>query len=407
MKTMPGDRYARKTPGNFDVTDQTDDPTDPDGKNNSFLRRSFLTGLGATAAAAGVAATTSPQVRSAAQATANKTFELNMVTTWPKNFPGLGTAAERFAQRVDKATDGSVKIKVYAAGELVPAMGSFDAVQRGLADMYHGCEYYWQGKSKAFNFFATVPFGLTADEMSAWIRWGGGQELWNELSARYSIKPFMIANSGVQMGGWFKEPINSLEDLKGLKIRMPGLGGEVLNRLGAASVTLPGSEIFQALQSGAIDGTEWVGPWNDLALGFYNVAKNYYCPGFHEPGTVMSLGINLDVWNSMALSQQTAVESAATAEVEITLAEFNAKNAVSYQEILEMPDVTVRSLPDGISVAIAKTAKELLVEISQEDEFTKRVYDSFVEFRERSIAYNLVSEYGYARTRMLERLKDA
>jgi TRAP-type mannitol/chloroaromatic compound transport system substrate-binding protein len=388
------------------VTDQPDDPTDKDGQSNKFLRRSFLTGVAATAAA-GVVATNVPESRSTAAAMSNKSFKLNMVTTWPKNFPGLGTAAERFAQRVDRATDGSVKIKVYSAGELVPAMGAFDAVQRGLADMYHGCEYYWQGKSKAFNFFATVPFGLNADEMSAWIRWGGGQELWDELSAQYSIKPFMIANSGVQMGGWFKEPINTLEDLKGLKIRMPGLGGEVLNRLGAASVTLPGPEIFQALQSGAIDATEWVGPWNDLALGFFEVAKNYYCPGFHEPGTVMSLGFNMDVWNSLAPSQQTAIESAATAEVEITLAEFNAKNAVSYEEILAMPDITVRSLPDDISVAIAQTAKEVLEELSQEDDLTRRIHASFVEFRERSIRYNQVSEYGYARARMLERLKDA
>ena len=391
------------------MTDQSDDsPHDPGakhGQTSKFLRRSFLTGVAATAAA-GVIATTAPETRGDTKATANKSFNLNMVTTWPKNFPGLGTSAERFAGRVDKITDGSVKIKVYAAGELVPAMGAFDAVQRGLADMYHGCEYYWQGKSKAFNFFATVPFGLTANEMSAWIRWGGGQELWDELSAQFSIKPFMIANSGVQMGGWFKEPINTLEDLKGLKIRMPGLGGEVLNRLGAASVTLPGSEIFQALQSGAIDGTEWVGPWNDLALGFFKVAKNYYCPGFHEPGTVMSLGINLDTWHSLAPSQQAAIESAATAEVEITLAEFNAKNAVSYEEILAMPDITVRSLPDDVSVAIAQTAREVLAEIAQEDDLTRRVHDSFVEFRERSIKYNQVSEYGYARTRMLESLRD-
>ena len=375
------------------------------GKNDRILRRSFLTGVGATAAA-GLVAANAPESRSTGPAVANRQFELNMVTTWPKNFPGLGTSAERLAERIRIATDGSVVIKVYAAGELVPAMGSFDAVQRGLADIYHGAEYYWQGKSRAFNFFAAVPFGLSANEMSAWIRWGGGQELWDELAAGFNVKPFMAANSGVQMGGWFKEPINGLEDLKGLKIRMPGLGGEVLNRLGAASVTLPGSEIFQALQSGAIDGTEWVGPWNDLALGFFEVAKNYYCPGFHEPGTVMSIGINLDVWNSLSPSQQAVIESATAAEAENTLAEFNAQNAISFEEILAMPDITVRALPDDVSVAIARTSREVLAEISQADDITRRVHDSYTAFRDRAIAYNQVSEYGYARARLLEQDRD-
>lgn len=381
------------------------EPAKPN-KNDRLLRRSFLTGAAATTAA-GIFAASAPKTVSSGPTIINKKVELNMVTTWPKNFPGLGTSAERLAERVKAATDGSVIIKVYAAGELVPAMGSFDAVQRGLADIYHGAEYYWQGKSKAFNFFAAVPFGLNADETSAWVRWGGGQELWDELSAEFSIKPFMTANSGVQMGGWFKNPINGLEDLKGLKIRMPGLGGEVLNRLGAASVTLPGSEIFQALQSGAIDGTEWVGPWNDLALGFYEVAKNYYCPGFHEPGTVLSLGINLDVWNKLTPSQQAAIENAASAEVENTLAEFNAKNALSFQEILAMPDITVRALPDDVSVAIAETSAEVLADLSSEDDITRRVHESYMSFRERAMAYTQVSEYGYARARMLEQLKQS
>ena len=380
---------------------KADENAENSSADNRVLRRSFLTGVAATTTA-GVLAASVPETRSQGPAVANKQFNLNMVTTWPKNFPGPGTSAERLAKRIHDGTDGTISIKIYAAGELVPAMGSFDAVQRGLADMYHGAEYYWQGKSKAFNFFAAVPFGLNADEMSAWIRWGGGQELWDELSAQYSIKPFMACNSGVQMGGWFKKTINSLEDIKGLKIRMPGLGGEVLNRLGAASVTLPGSEIFQALQSGAIDATEWVGPWNDLALGLYQVAKNYYCPGFHEPGTVMSMGMNMDVWNALSPSQKTVVETATMAEVETSLAEFNARNAESYEEILAMPDINVGPLPDDVSVAIARMSREVLRDISAEDELTKRIHDSFQAFRTRSIKYNHVSEYGFARARMLD-----
>ena len=210
--------------------------------------------------------------------------ELKMVTTWPKDFPGLGTMAERTAQFITEMSGGALRVKVYAAGELVSAFESFDAVSTGAADLYHGAEYYWVGKAKAYPFFTAVPFGMTAVEIMAWTEFGGGHELWDELAAQFNIKPFIAGNTGHQMGGWYKEPINSLEDLRGRKIRMPGLGGEVLRRVGASAVAISGGEIYQALQSGAIDGTEWVGPWNDLAFGFYREAKYYYWPGFHEPG---------------------------------------------------------------------------------------------------------------------------
>ena len=232
-----------------------------------------------------------------------------MVTTWPKNFPGLGTGAQRLADRITNGTEGRIEVKLFSAGELVPPFESFDAVSQGTADMYHAAEYYWQGKSKAFNFFATVPFGLTASEVDAWIYHSGGQALWDELSADFNLKPLMAGNTGVQWGGWFNKEINSIEDFKGLKMRMPGLGGEVLRRLGAAAVALPGGEIFPALQAGTIDATEWVGPWNDLAFGFYKITKYYYWPGFHEPGTILSLGINKDVWESLSASDQSLIET--------------------------------------------------------------------------------------------------
>ena len=196
-----------------------------------------------------------------------------MVTTWPKNFPGLGTTAESLDRRIIAMRGGTLRVKVFAAKELVPPFKSFDTVSGDTADMYHAAEYYWQGKSKAFNFFAAVPFGLTAAEHTAWINHGGGQELWDELAAGFNLKPFMAGNTGVQMGGWFNKEINSLDDYKGLKIRIPGLGGEVLRKIGAAAINLPGGEIYTSLQSGAIDATEWVGPWNDLAFGFYKVTK--------------------------------------------------------------------------------------------------------------------------------------
>ena len=377
-----------------------DDLISKANKNRRAMRRSFLTGAGATAVA-GLAALTAERSNSSDLTRTRKTYELRMVTSWPKHFPGLGTSAERFAQSVKTASGGAINIKVYAAGELVPALGAFDAVQRGLADMYHGAEYYWQGKAPAFNFFAAVPFGLNGPEMSAWINHDGGQELWDELSAGFGIKPFMVANSGVQMGGWYKKELNSIEDFKGLKVRMPGLGGEVLDRLGAAATTIPGSEIFPALQSGAIDGTEWIGPWNDLAFGFYKVAKHYYYPGFHEPGTALSLGINMDSWNRFSPADQSLIAMAAAAETERSLSEFNAENARSFDEILTMPDIKVHAMPDDVMAAIAKVSREVVAEAGETNDISRRIHDSFSAFRARALNYSRISEYAYARARLL------
>lgn len=368
------------------------------------MRRSFLTGLAATGVAGISALTVRHSGRPSAPAIlrTNSTFDLKMVTTWPKNFPGLGTSAERFARSVEDASEGAIRIKVFGAGELVPAMGAFDAVRRGLADMYHGAEYYWQGTSPAFNFFAAVPFGLNGAEMSAWIRHGGGQALWDSLSAQYGIKPFLIANSGVQMGGWYKHELRSLDDFKGLKVRMPGLGGEVLNRLGAAANTLSGAEIFPALQSGAIDGTEWIGPWNDLAFGFYKIAKHYYYPGFHEPGTAMSLGINLDLWNRFSKSQQRLIELAAAAETERSLSEFNAENARAYQEILAMDDIHVHPFPEEVMRAIGRASREVIADAAASDATTRAIHESYSSFREMMMSYGQISELAYAKARLLE-----
>ncbi|WP_085902277.1 TRAP transporter substrate-binding protein, partial [Kiloniella majae] len=291
-------------------------------------RRKFLTGA-ATGVAAGAAAATL-----SAPAIAQGKRDLKMVTTWPKNFPGLGTGAQRVADRITAASDGKLNVKLYAAGELVPPFESFDAVSNGTADMYHAAEYYWQGKHKAFNFFTAVPFGFTANELDAWVHYGGGQELWDKLSAQYNLKSFMAGNTGVQMGGWYNKEINTLEDFKGLKIRMPGLGGEVLRRIGAAAVTLPGGEIFPSLESGAIDATEWVGPWNDLAFGFYKVTKYYYQPGFHEPGSGLACGMNKDVWESFSPDEQALIQSACAAENNVMLSEYNAKNGDSLDVLL-------------------------------------------------------------------------
>ncbi|WP_462322691.1 TRAP transporter substrate-binding protein, partial [Halochromatium sp.] len=226
-------------------------------------RRAFLTSAGAATVALG--AGMKPAV-------AKAEHKWKMVTTWPKNFPGMGTGANKLAELIGQMSGGRIEVKVYGAGELVPAFEIFDAVSRGTAEMGHGAAYYWKGKSEAAQFFASVPFGLTAQEMNSWLYYGGGMELWKELYAGFGLVPAAAANTGVQMGGWFNKEINSLEDLKGLKMRIPGLGGEVLRRAGGTPVSLPGGEIFTSLQSGNIDATEWVGPYNDLAFGLYKAA---------------------------------------------------------------------------------------------------------------------------------------
>ncbi|MBR46801.1 MAG: ABC transporter substrate-binding protein [Rhodospirillaceae bacterium] len=361
-------------------------------KRRSFLKGAAVVGAGAAAAAAS---------NFPAPAIAQGTRELKMVTTWPKNFPGLGTTAERLAKRISDGSGGSLSVKVYAAGELVPPFESFDAVSQGTADLYHGAEYYWQGKSKAFNFFAAVPFGLTATEMNAWIHHAGGQELWDELGAGFNVKPFMAGNTGVQWGGWFNKEINALEDFKGLKMRMPGLGGEVLRRVGAAAVSLPGGEIFPALQAGTIDATEWVGPWNDLAFGFYKVTKYYYWPGFHEPGTTLSSGMNKGVWDSLDSGQQSLIASCMAAENDVTLAEFNAKNSDALDTLVKKHNVQVRRTPNELLNALGDASGKVAAEVAGSDALTKRVYDSFIDFRTKAVAYAKHSDQAFWQARLL------
>lgn len=353
-------------------------------------RRSFLAAAGAAPLATTALVT---------PALAQRTRQLKMVTTWPKNFPGLGVAPERIAKRLKLMSDGAIDIKVFAAGELVPALEAFDAVSSGAADCYNGAEYYWQGKSKAFNFFTAVPFGMTADEFNGWIYHGGGQELWDELSAQFQIKALASANTGVQLSGWYRKEINSLEDFKGLKIRMPGLGGEVMRRLGAEASTLAGGDIFTSLESGRIDATEWVGPWNDLAFGFYQVAKYYYYPGFHEPGSSLATGFNLDVWNDFTPREQEMIKAACAAENDYTLAEMNYQNGLALKTLVDKHGVQLRKFSPEIMAALRKTSLEVVEETGNSDPFTKKVYDSFKAALGEEAAWTKIGEQAYLNAR--------
>ncbi len=368
-------------------------------------RRRILKGVGTLGTATLLAACDSTSSsNAAAPAVLSKKRVLKMVTTWPKNFPGLGTSAEKFAKRVEAMSDGKITIRVYAAGELVSALGAFDAVSQGKADMYHGAEYYWQGKSPAFNFFAAVPMGMTAQEMNAWIRVSGGQQLWDDLSSDFNIKPFLCGNSGPQMGGWYKKTINSADDFKGLRIRMPGLGGEVMKRLGATPVTKAGGEIFQALSQGNIDATEWVGPWNDLAFGFHTIVKNYYYPGIHEPGTTLSLGLNKELWEDMSASEQAIIASASAAQHDETSAEFNANNAHALNTLINEHGVKLMKFSDDILHGMGTISKDVLHETAAKDPFTAKVFESFSASRKGSIRWGEIGEEAFTAARRMTTL---
>ena len=310
-----------------------------------------------------------------------KTYNWSLVTTWPKNYPGLGMAPERLAKLVKEMSDGRMNITVYGAGEIVPAMGVFDAVSSGSVQMGHSGAYYWKGKIPAAQFFAGVPFGLNAKEMNAWVNRGGGLEIWRELYEPFNIYPIPCGNTGTQMFGWFNKEINSLDDLKGLKMRIPGVGGEVFKRAGGNPVNIPGGELYTAMQTGTIDAVEWVGPYNDLAFGFQQVAKYYYYPGWHEPGSMLELLVNDDAWESLPSDLQTIIETAAKAVNQDLLDEYTASNNKALKELIETHGVELRKLPEEVILEFKRISDEIIEE-SLEDETTRRVHASFMGFLE-------------------------
>jgi len=368
----------------------------------SSTRRTVLRSVAlGTAGAALSACGNASKAPDGAPATVGKTRQLTMVTAWPKNFPGIGTGVERIASRIAALSDNRITVKVFGAGELVGGLAGFDAVSGGQADMYHAAEYYWQGKSPAFNFFAAVPFGMTANERNAWIRFGGGQELWDRLSADFNVKPFIAGNSGPQLGGWYNKVIHSVDDLQGLRIRMPGLGGEVMRRLGATPVTKAGGEIFQALAQGNLDASEWIGPWNDLAFGFHTIVKNYYFPGIHEPGTTLSMGMNKALWDDLSDQDKAIIQAACDAENDIMHADYNYQNGRALRELVDTHGVTLRRFSDDVLKAMGDVAKDVLAETANADPVTRKVHDSYMASREQSRRYTEIGERAFTDARDL------
>ena len=362
-------------------------------------RREFVGGL---AAAASVAACSGPDPDCAeGVAATGETFEWSCVTSWPPKYPGLGIAVDNLAERVEKASNGRLKIKVYGGGELVPAFEAFDAVSRGAVEMGHDASYYHKGKVAAAQFFCAIPFGMNAAELDGWLYYGGGLQLWRELYAPFNIVPIPCGNTGVQMGGWFNREINSPADLDGLKMRIPGLGGEVIQRAGATPVTLPGSEIFTSLQTGAIDATEWVGAYNDVAFGLHKAARYYYYPGWQEPGAGLELLVNADAWASLPPDLQGIVELACQAITTDMLAEYTHGNALALQQLISDPDVDVRPLPDDVLRVLKGHTQDIVDELSATDPVWKKIADSYYAFMNQSTENQRVTEVANIATRRL------
>jgi TRAP-type mannitol/chloroaromatic compound transport system substrate-binding protein len=321
-------------------------------------------------------------------------FKWKLVTTWPKNYPGLGSAPENFARIVNEMSGGQLSIKVYGAGEIVPAMEVFSAVSGGTVEMGHSAAYYWKGKIPAAVFFTSVPFGLNAQEMNGWMHYGGGLDLWRDLYQPFNLLPFPGGNTGVQMAGWFNKEINSAEDFKGLKMRLPGLGGEVFTRAGGTAVSMPGSEIYTSMQTGVIDAADWVAPYNDLAFGFQDVAQYYYYPGWQEPGPQLEFIVNTDAFNSLPDNLQAIVEQATRAINQDMLDEYTARNNAALVE-LRKQGVDIRPLPESVLNVLRKETEAVLSENAENDETFNKIYKAYQDFRNNVSAYHQVSEKAY------------
>jgi TRAP-type mannitol/chloroaromatic compound transport system substrate-binding protein len=342
-------------------------------------RRQFVTGAGA---AVGLAA---PAVARA------QTMKWRMVTSWPKRLPGPGMSAERIASRIRDLSGGRIDITVHAAGELVPAFGVLDAVGHGVADIGHTAAFYWQGKMPAAAFYTTVPFGLTPQEHVAWIDAGGGQALWDELYKPFGVKPFMGGNTGICMGGWFRHALKSLADLKGVKVRSLGLGGEVYRRLGATPQTTPPAEIFTSLQSGVLDAAEFVGPGTDIALGLYRVAPFYYYPGFNKPNGTGECIVALKRWQALDAELKAVIKHACAAEATYALAEMERLNAQALQALTAKHHIKLTPFPAGLVAAARKQADDVLGELASRNAITARIHGSYTVFRAATAPWSRVS----------------
>ena len=353
-------------------------------------RRKFLqtTGVGVAAA------TLAP-----AMAATSETLELRMAMSWIKDSPGTGSTAARLAKRIELLSSGRIKIKIYGAGEVVSPLEVLDAVGGGVVELGHTASFFWQGKMRASAFFTAVPFGLTPQEHMLWIYHSGGQALWDELYAPFNVKPFLASNTSIGMGGWFKKEINSLDDIAGLKYRMPGLGGEVMRRLGAIAITIPPPDIAMSLASGVVDAAEWLGPWSDLAMGFYKSAPYYYGPGFHEPNGAGEFQVNRELWNSLPQDLQQIIDMACIAEHVYSLTEIDWTNPQALKKLTEEHGTMIRQFPDDVMQAAKQATEDVLDDLAAHDDITSRITQSYRQTRETQIEWSRISNLPFLKAR--------
>ena len=365
----------------------------------SIALLTLLGACGDTSAPSGTAGdAASPSLESAP---AQAVFEWKMITSWPKNLPAVGTSPEEFSERVARMSNDRLQIRVYGANELVGGLEVFDAVSQGVAEMGHSGAYYWQGKIAATPFFSSIPFGLTGSEQDAWLSYGGGNELWRELYEPFGLIPVRGGNSGTQMFGWFNREINSLEDIQGLKMRIPSLGGEVFRRAGGTPVTMQASDIFNALQTGVLDATEFISPYNDLAAGYHTVADYYYYPGWHEPGSTLETVINKAAFDALPQDLREILLTATEAMNQLLRDELTAKNNEALRILVEEHGVQLRKLPDDVLIELRRISEEVVEELAATDPATARIFESWRDFREGVMNYRNIAEEAFIEARRL------
>lgn len=363
-------------------------------------RRRFLTGA-ITAGAAGAGAislsTSFPK-----PALAQERVEWRMVTAWPKGLPGLGSSAERLAERITQLSGGRLTVKVFAGGELVSPLQGLAAVSQGLAEMAHDFSLYHIGQMPAAAFFSAVPFGLTPSEFNGWINFAGGQELWDELYDTVGVKPFLAGNTGVQMGGWFLKEVKSVADFKGLKFSIPGYGGEALKKLGVEMVTLSSGELFGRLQDGSIQGAEWIGPYNDLSLGLYKITKLYYWPGFQEPGTGLECVVNKGKFAALPDDLRQIVAASCLAENDLTAAEYSGRSPSALATLVNEYGVQLKKFPREVLMAFGGASSEVIAEVLENgDDITKRIVASYLKHRKAALPWSRIADGGFLAARDL------
>ncbi|MBB3698074.1 TRAP transporter substrate-binding protein DctP [Flammeovirga yaeyamensis] len=320
-----------------------------------------------------------------------KVFNWKCVTVWPPNFPILGEGVNNLAEELRELSDGRLNIKVFGGGELVPALESFDAVQLGAAQMMHGAAYYWAGKIPASVFFTATPFGMTTRQQNAWLLYGGGNELWKELYNKIGLEPFPCGNTGVQMGGWFNKKLEIAEDLQGIKMRIPGLGGKVFSRAGGTAVTVAGGEIYTNLERGVLDATEWIGPYHDYLMGFHKIAKYYYYPGWHEPSATLELVCNKKAYDSLPEDLQEMIRIVSLKYNGSMMSEFEKFNTEYLEKIKSEGNNEILPFPKEVMETLKQNADSVMSDLISSDPFAKKVYESFTQFKQNIKQWSTIS----------------